>query len=373
MEFNQNAERIEQFAELNVDEQINEKRRTEAIIESLEDGIVLIDLEGLVTHINEVAGFILRVQRSKALGCPFRDLNSNHPHNVRVRRAFKSIADQPQEAQRIEVDLHVRGRSHTYVLKSVPLTRSDTVSLGTILILQDITYLRDKDRARTNLVATLSYELKTPLTALALSAELLERGSENLKTSQRELLTCIKEDLARIRSLADSLLKLARGEAGTIPVRPVPVDVDRVVGAMTRMFALQFERKHVVLTTDLNEIVPTNLADPAKLTWVLSNLIANGLRHTPSGGSVSISSEMRNGRLRVKVVDTGPGIPPEIRDYLFERNAQWTLEGIAPGSAGLGLAIAKEIVEAHGGRIFVESTIGAGSSFTIELPTSEVA
>jgi signal transduction histidine kinase len=106
---------------------------------------------------------------------------------------------------------------------------------------------------------------------------------------------------------------------------------------------------------------------------VLSNLIANGLRYTQSGGSVSISTESHNGKVWVKVADTGPGIPRQIRDYLFERYAQWTINGAAPGSAGLGLAIAKEIVEAHGGRILVESTVGKGTCFTIELPAAQEA
>jgi two-component system, NtrC family, sensor histidine kinase KinB len=244
---------------------------------------------------------------------------------------------------------------------------------GTILILQDITYLRDKDRARTNLVATLSHELKTPLTSLALSAELLERGKENLDTKQSELIAAINEDLARIRYLAEDLLNLARGETGAITVRSVPVDIKELVRAVTRTFALQFEQKHVALTTGVDAVMSSVRADPVKLSWVLSNLIANGLRYTQSGGSVSISTESRNGTLRVKVADTGPGIPSQIRDYLFERYAQWTVNGAAPGSAGVGLAIAKEIVDAHGGRIFVESTVGKGTCFTIELPAPQEA
>jgi two-component system, NtrC family, sensor histidine kinase KinB len=368
-EFNKMAGRLEQFETLNVERLIYEKSKTEAIIESLEDGIVLIDAEGVVTHINGVAAIILGVERDEALGCPFDDLNSNHPHYLRVRAALRRIATQPLEAHRIEVDLHVRGRDH----KPVPLRQGDAASFGTILVLQDITYLRDKDRARANLVATLSHELKTPLTSLALSAELLERGKEDLAAKQRELLTSINEDLARMRYLADDLLNLARGEAGAITVRSLPVDISELVRAVTRTFAPQFERKRVALTTDVN-VMSTIRADPVKLSWVFSNLIANGLRYTQSGASMTISTESQNGKVRVKVTDTGPGIPPQVRDYLFERYAQWTVNGAPPGSAGLGLAIAKEIVEAHGGRIFVESTVGEGTCFTIELPAApEVA
>src|SRR5438477_12599705 len=115
------------------------------------------------------------------------------------------------DSHRIEVELHVRGRNHTYVLKPVPLSHTDGGSFGTILILQDITYLRDKDRARTNLVATLSHELNTPLTSLGFCVELLLRKQE-LEAQQRELLTSIQEDTARMRRLANDLIELARGQ-----------------------------------------------------------------------------------------------------------------------------------------------------------------
>lgn len=367
-EFNKMAERLERFEKLNVDRLVYEKNKTEAIIESIEDGIVLIDPEGVITHINEVAAIILAVEREEALGSGFSDLNSTHPHYLRVRAALRAAAHQPLDSQRVEVDLHVRGREHTYILKPVPLRQGDGKSFGTILILQDITYLRDKDRARANLVATLSHELNTPLTSLALSAELLERAKDNFDPRQRELLTTILEDVTRIRNLANDLLNLARGEAGTIAMRMMPVELGKLLAAVMKTFALQAAQKHVTLSEQIAGPLPQILADPVKLSWVVSNLIANALRYTPSGGTIAITVEEAGEMVHLRVSDTGPGVAPEVRDHLFERFAQWNVNGSEPGSAGLGLAIAKEIVEAHGGRIFVESTLGKGTSFTVELP-----
>ena len=108
--------------------------------------------------------------------------------------------------------------------------------------------------------------------------------------------------------------------------------------------------------------------DPVKLSWVLSNLIANALRYTPSGGEIALRAEQTRAAVQLTVSDTGPGIPPEIRDHLFERFAQWNVNGGKSGSAGLGLAIAREIVEAHGGRIFVQSELGHGTAFVVSLP-----
>jgi two-component system, NtrC family, sensor histidine kinase KinB len=370
-EFNRMAQRLEQFEKLNVDRLIYEKSKTEAILESIEDGIVLIDSDGVITHINELASIILSVEREEALGSYFDDLSSNHPHYLRVRSALRRIAKEPLESQRVEVELHVRGRDHIYVLKSVPL-RQDGQSFGTILILQDITYLRSKEQARTNLVATLSHEIKTPLTSLALSAQLLQR-SRSLSEQQQELVTAIDEDVGRLKDLANELLDLARGTAAAITLKTVPVDIGYLLQAVTRTFALQAEQKRVMLTTEFDDSAPKICADPIKLSWVVSNLIANALRYTPVDGVIALSAKMTPPVVHLQVRDTGPGIAPQIQERLFERFAQWNTNGAEPGSSGLGLAIAKEIVQAHGGRIFVDSTLGKGTCFTVELPTGDDA
>ena len=368
-EFNKMAERLEQFERLNVDQLIYEKSKTEAIIESLEDGIVLIDRDGVVTHMNEIAGLIVGIGREEALGSSFDDLSSNSPHYLRIRSALARAASQPASEQRLEVELHVRGRDHTYVLKPVPLRQTDGGSFGTILILQDITYLRDKDRARTNLVATLSHELNTPLTSLGFCVELLLRKPE-LEREQHELLTSIQDDAARMRRLASDLVELARGQGPVITVQSIPVNLAEMVQAVIKGFALQAEQKQVRLEAKIERSATEVRADPLKLSWVVSNLIANALRYTPSGGTISVSLSGTESGVRLRVSDTGPGIPLPVREHLFERFAQWRVNGSEPGSAGLGLAIAKEIVDAHGGRIFVDSELGQGTSFTVELPAS---
>jgi two-component system, NtrC family, sensor histidine kinase KinB len=368
-EFNRMAERLERFEKLNVDRLIYEQGKTEATLESIEDGIVLIDSDGIVTHINEIASIILGVEREEAFGSPFDDLSSSHPHYLRVRSALHRTAKEPLEAQRVEVALHVRGRDHIYILKSVPL-RQDGLSFGTILILQDITYLRSREQARTNLVATLSHELKSPLTSLALSAQLLERSS-SLNEQQRELVSAIAEDIGRLKNLSNDLLDLARGTAAAITLNSAPVDVSSLLEAVIRTFTLQAEQKCIVLTTECDESMPQIRADPIKLSWVISNLLANALRYTPPDGVITVSAKSSGRDMQLQVRDTGAGIAPQLQNRLFERFAQWNVNGAEAGSAGLGLAIAKEIVQAHGGRIFVDSMVGKGTCFTVELPIDE--
>jgi two-component system, NtrC family, sensor histidine kinase KinB len=370
-EFNRMAERLEQFEKLNIDRLVYEKSKTEAIIESIEDGIVLIDPKGIVTHINEIGAIILGVEREDALGSPFDDLNSHHPHYLRIRGALHKATVSPKDAHRIEVELFVRGRDHTYLLKPVPLRQGDGRSFGTILTLQDITYLRDLDRERANLVATLSHELRTPLTSIALSAGLLERHLNGSGGEERKLVSAITEDIARIRHLAEELLSLARGANGNIALRSIDLDLTGLVRAVARTFALQAEHKQIGLKLDLPDSMPAMRGDPVKLSWVISNLIGNALRYTPEGGEISVSLAGSMEAFSLKVRDTGPGIPSMIKDRLFERFTQWSVNGSRPGSAGLGLAIVKEIVEAHGGRIFVDTTEGHGTCFTVDLPVRQ--
>jgi NtrC-family two-component system sensor histidine kinase KinB len=151
-EFNQMADKLEEYDKLNVERLLYEKGKTEAIIEGLEDGVILINPEGIVSHINEIATLILGIERNEALGSPFDDLSSNSPHYLRVRDALRTLRKLSPKEQRIEVQLHVRGRDHSYVLKPVPLHYAEGRALGTLLVLQDVTYLRNQDRARVNLV-----------------------------------------------------------------------------------------------------------------------------------------------------------------------------------------------------------------------------
>src|SRR6266481_4987702 len=292
-EFNQMAERLEQYDKLNVERLVYEKSKTEAIIESLEDGVVLIDSEGIVAHINEIA----------------------------------------------------------------------------LLILQDVTYIRDQDRARTNLVATLSHELRTPLTSLALSAELLSREDVDTNAKGAELLQVILEECSRMRQLTDNLLNLARGEIPAITLQQKRLDLARLAAEVTRRFAIQAREKHVALEEHIGP-VPEIIGDAVKLSWVISNLLGNALRYTPAGGTIKVSALGTGQATRLEVTDSGPGIPADMKGYIFERFVQYGSDGFEKGSAGLGLSIVKEIVEAHGGRIFVESANSHGARFIVEIPAA---
>jgi NtrC-family two-component system sensor histidine kinase KinB len=370
-EFNQMADRLEYYDQMNVERLVFEKHKTEAILGSLEDGLILIDSAGIVAHINEVASIIIGIERSDALGKSFDDLDGNRPHYIRVLDGLKSLGTDA-EGRRVEVELHVRGRAHSYVLKPVKLIQEDKL-IGTLIILQDVTYLRDQDRVRTNLFGTLSHELRTPLTAMMIATQTLAREKESLSASQRKLVEMTVEETSRMNQLADNLMNLARGNIPSIPTERVRIELGQLVTETVKRFAMQAKEKQICLETRVQG-TPVVSADRIKLSWVISNLIGNALRYTPAGGKIEVEARAgENNLLRLEVADTGPGIPSEIRDHVFERYAQYSSPGYEPGSAGLGLSIVKDIVEAHGGRISIESNNGTGSRFIVQLPAFQEA
>jgi len=345
---------------------ISDQNRTAAILETLDVAAILIDLDGVVTHLNEQAALILGIHREEILDRSFFGLEEDNSHYVDVRAALRRALGYPRGEQQAELSLHVRGRDHTYLLKAAPLGLDDDTPFGTMIVLHDLTYLRDKESARSNLIATLSNELKTPLTSLSLAIELLQRKTSDPK--EQEIIDTVVEELARIRDLSDDLLNVTRNEITSIAVRSFTFDFAKLVTSVTKKYLLQAAQKKIALRVQV-EAGLESYGDPVKLSWVLSNLLGNALRYTPEGGSIEVCADSIGQSVRLSVSDTGPGIPPEVRDAAFDQHSQWTADGFEAGPAGLDLVIVKEIVEAHRGRIFFDSS-AQGSTFVVQLPHS---
>jgi two-component system, NtrC family, sensor histidine kinase KinB len=241
---------------------------------------------------------------------------------------------------------------------------------GVVTLLQDVTRFKDLDRMKSEFIATVSHELRTPLTSLSMGIDILSQGVVGaVNQRQRELLVAAKDDSERLRKLVKGLLDLSKLESGKYEMKKELVDFRRLVAEAVRPLRLPFEEKQIQLEFDVPERLPALFADPHQLIWVVTNLLSNALRFTDPGGSVQLTAKEEEDRLLVTVSDTGHGIPREHQEIVFDKFVQVkSPTDTTPGSVGLGLAIAREVVEAHGGRIWLESTVGVGSTFFFTLP-----
>src|SRR5262249_39569777 len=201
----------------------------ETVIESIEDGLVVLNREGVIVHVNDVACAILGCERDEALDRPFEALGTSHPHYVRLRAAVREFLSHPErEGEGVEVALFHRGRDHFYVLRPTPFRDRGGALAGHILVLQDLTYLRDQEARREQLMATLSHELRTPLTSLRMGVELLERAPAPLDGRRTELVASVRCDVERLEDVTQRLLEVSRWRAMAIALERQDVDLRTV-------------------------------------------------------------------------------------------------------------------------------------------------
>jgi len=239
------------------------------------------------------------------------------------------------------------------------------------LLLRDVTRLTELDRLKSEFVMMASHELRTPLTSIGMSIKLLlEKTMGKLDGKEQQLLLAAHEDLQRLKNLVNNLLDLSKIEAGKMAMEFENISVHSLCQNATGVLKNQIDAKGVNVTLDLHPDLPNVKADANKIIWALTNLISNALRYTDSGGQIRLSAERIDPYIHVSVIDNGPGIPFEVQSKIFDKFVQIKSDK-ALGGSGLGLTICKEIIRAHGGTIWVDSTPGEGSTFTFTLPIVE--
>jgi PAS domain S-box-containing protein len=252
-------------------------------------------------------------------------------------------------------------------LKWIRAAESDRVQW----IGRDISARRELEQLRQDLMHMIVHDLRSPMGTVSNSLELLkERADENEPQQANQLISIASRATQRLSNLVDSLLDISRLEAGQELTDRTPVSIQPLIKNAVEQLALYVQGKHMALNTRVSEQLPVIMADSAMIERVLVNLIGNALKFTPSGGEITVSAEADKEVLWVRVRDNGPGIAPQHQRWIFDKFARVRGQGSGKG-IGLGLAFCRLAVEAHGGRIWVESTLGEGATFVFTIPLGQ--
>jgi two-component system sensor histidine kinase ResE len=334
----------------------SERDRDRAMIGSLAEGVLAVGPDGTVTVANDAAGRMLGLPDE---GGPTR-LDALPPAIIDA-----VLAARAGDAARVEARQVTLAGGLELELSAARL--GEGPHAGTVITLRDVTEQRRLERARRDLVANVSHELKTPIAALKGFLELLE-GDGVSERHRREFLVAMSQETARLERLVEEQLQLARLDAGALPLQREPVDLGDLAREVVEPRVALAAREGVTLSAHAHAGEPVEVdADPARVEQILLILLDNALRHTPAGGRVEVAVGREDGQATVAVRDTGEGIPAESQAFVFDRfyRGDASREG---RSAGLGLAIARGLAAAHQGSIGLESAVGEGSTFTLRLP-----
>ncbi len=369
-EFNQMANQLGRYHEMNIEQIISEKNKGEAILSSIEDGLVVFDTQLKVTGINPSARRLLDLEFDENSTLLCMDILPDPNVCDLIRKTVETgVQSNIPDEQRIIV-LPEGERSRHYLFSVTAIRGRDRNLSGIVLLLRDVTRLKEVERLKSEFVMAASHELRTPLTSLGMSLDLLlEHAAPGLAGKDRDLLQAAHEEVHRMKALVNDLLDLSKIEAGRIELEFESVSFPTLFDQVKAVFKSQIDMKEVTLTSDFTGELPKVRADANKITWVLSNLISNALRYVSKGGHIELMAQRIGPHVHLSVRDDGPGIPSDYQSKIFQKFVQ--VKGQEAGGTGLGLAICKEIVRAHGGAIWVESSQGKGSTFTFTLPVAQ--
>jgi len=364
-EFNRMAERIGQLRNSDMGKLLVARQTTEAAIDSLHDPVLVTDGEGHVTKLNPAAEEIFGSEQEntgKHVGEVARDARIASA----VAEALESQRPVAGEGMSSVLPLAVDGSERAFRLRTTPMRDNVNHLLGAVTILEDITHLREIDRLKSEFIATASHELRTPLTSVQMGVYLLLEGAlGQLTDKQTEVLQACRQDCERLDKLMRDLLDLSKIEAGESQPQLAPARARELIATVAEELRPQVEAKRLELRLDTPVDLPPVMVDRLQVERVISNLVINALRHTRQG-EIKISAELRESHIAISIYDTGSGIPAEYLPHIFDKFVQ--VPDAPTGGAGLGLAISKSIVEAHGGQISVQSQLGRGTTVTFTLP-----
>ena len=366
--FNLMTSRLREFKRIDHDRIMRSEQTTQLAIDSLPDAVFVIGPDEKIAIANDAARTYFGIEPGRDIGG--LNLSWLGPLYDEVKARHEAVESQGYKSA---IQLFIDGKERFLLPRAVPMLSPDGRQLGVTAILVDVTQLRQVDEAKSSLVSTVSHELRTPLTSQQLLLSLLITSlGPTLPPNQRRMLEVAKADSDRLYRTIEDLLSLSRMESGRAQFRFRAMQPGEIVSAALEPLRQLFADKKIKLAIQAEGDLPEVMADPASIQSALTNLLSNALKFTPGGGDVTVSAEEAGESVTFAVRDTGPGVPEEFRHRIFEKFFRVPVSS-GPSGAGLGLSIAKNIIEAHHGQISFSCPAGGGTVFQFELPIAQAA
>ncbi|MBO0948512.1 sensor histidine kinase [Fibrella forsythiae] len=373
--FNRMAEKLYEYEHSNLARILFEKKRIDTLIQIMSDGIVGLDQNRYILFVNQVASRLLGLDESELLGKYAPDIAAG---NDLMRTLIQEVMPAPQRTQDVGEASLLKiydGDKESYFSRQtqpVDIIRTgDTqaVRAGYVIVLKNVTSFKELDLAKTNFIATVSHELKTPISSIKMSLKLLDdQRIGALNEEQKELLTNVRDDANRLLAITGELLNMAQVESGQIQLNLQPVAPPDIISYAVNALRVSAAERKIELHIDVPAMLPPVRTDPDKASWVLVNFLSNAIRHSPDESRIDVSARILNEGVEFRVRDHGAGIRPEHRDRVFDRYFK------APGSngqasgTGLGLAISSEFIQSMNGQIGLDTGVTDGAAFWFVLP-----
>ena len=366
--FNAMAEKLQTYNNSNLAKLMMEKRRIETLINNMHDPVIGIDENLKIIFANQKAVKIIGMNDDSLIG---KDVQELAVKNDLIRTLIQNLNDTESQLPKETIKIYDDGKESYFEKETIHISISsigeDTIKLiGHVIILRNVTIYKELDFAKTNFIATVSHEFKTPIASIKMSLDLLSNQHVGtLNEEQTNLLNSIQYDANRLLKITGELLNITQVDSGHIQLSIVPSDPKIILQYAINATQNQADQKQIKFKIDCPEKTPKMQADNEKTVWVLTNLISNAIRYSHNNSTIYLVINQHKNKVNISVRDTGQGIAPQYQDKLFER--YFRVPGTQQGGTGLGLAISKEFIEAQGGDIKLESDFGAGSTFTISL------
>ncbi|MBK7568723.1 MAG: HAMP domain-containing protein [Bacteroidetes bacterium] len=370
--FNTMAVKLEEYNNSNLAKLMMEKTRIETLINNMHDPVIGLDENLKIIFVNEEATKIIGIDQQRLMGHSAQELAV---HNDLIRELIKDliVEGSPINNKITPIKIYANNKEGYFDKEILHISITPTGEekkrlIGHVIVLRNITEYKELDYAKTNFIATVSHEFKTPISAIKMSLQLLENKQIGiLNNEQINLVESIKEDTNRLLKITGELLNMTQVESGNIQLSILPADAKEIITYAVSANKVPLEQKRIKLETDYGQDIPLIQADAEKTSWVLTNLLSNAIRYSHENSSIFIKLMHIDKKLKISITDTGQGISPQYKNKIFDR--YFRIPGSNETGTGLGLAISKEFMEAQGGAIEVESELGAGSTFTITLNT----